>query len=104
MRLCEEVQAFADVAERTGVQVELTTVKARNHTCRSLRDFIRKHRLYGDGYYYVPAGQWPEGEEQLDLDNVKWISTSAAYEQSQPKIWRERTAQLRGEKASAHST
>jgi hypothetical protein len=78
VQLCEEVHAFANMAERTGVQLELASVRARKYSCRTLRDFLRKYRLYGDGFYYVRAGQWPEGQEQLDLDHVKWVSASAS--------------------------
>ena len=85
IHLSEEVHAFAGSAERTGVQVESSSVKARKHSCRSIHDLMRKYRMYGDGFYYVPVGQWPDGADEIDLDNVKWISAADAFEQSRPK-------------------
>ena len=77
-RLCEEVHAFAGVAERTGAVVELRSLKAGQRRCTSLRNLTRKYRLYGDGIFYLPAGHWPEGEASIDLDNVKWLGVTVA--------------------------
>jgi hypothetical protein len=78
-RLCEEVRAFGGTAERTGVTLELRGLKAHKRTCTSLTDLVRKYKLYGDGLFYLPAGQWPEGEAQVSLDNVKWMGAARAF-------------------------
>lgn len=75
-KICEEVHAFAGTAERTGQTMDLRGLKAGKRKCTSLRDLVRKYRLYGDGFYYVPAGHWPENVRSVDLDNVKWMGVS----------------------------
>ncbi len=79
-RMCEEIHAYAGTAERTGATLELRGLKARNRTCTSLRDLVRKYKLYGDGLFYLPVGHWPEGQAQLALDNVKWVGITRAFE------------------------
>ena len=78
-RMCDEVHAYAGTAERTGTTIELRGLKARNRTCTSLTDLVRKYKLYGDGHFYLPVGHWPEGETQIELDNVKWMGVTRAF-------------------------
>jgi hypothetical protein len=77
-RLCEEVHAFDGRAERTGVTMELRALKSGKRRCTSVRDLVRKYKLYGDGLFYLPVGLWPRGKPDIDLDNVKWPSNSGA--------------------------
>jgi hypothetical protein len=72
-RMCEEVQVFEGSAERTGSIVELRGLMARNRTCRSVTDLVRRYRLYGDGMFYLPLGHWPDGAEKVELDLLKWL-------------------------------
>ena len=78
-RICEEVHAFAGSAERTGVVLELRALKVGKRRCTSLRDLVRKYKLYGDGLFYLPAGHWPADETAIELDNVKWIGITQAF-------------------------
>lgn len=78
-RLCEEVHAFAGSAERTGVVIELRALKVGKRRCTSVRDLVRKYKLYGDGLFYLPLGHWPAGEITIELDNVKWIGITVAF-------------------------
>lgn len=78
-RMCEEVHAYAGTAERTGTTIELRGLKARNRTCTSVTDLVRKYKLYGDGHFYLPVGQWPRGKTQIELDNVKWMGVTRAF-------------------------
>lgn len=77
-RVCEEIHAFAGTAERTGTKVELRSIASGQRRCTSLRDLVRKYKLYGDGLFYLPVGQWPRGEKQVGLDNVKWMGVTKA--------------------------
>lgn len=77
-RICEEIHAFAGTAEPTGAKVELRSVASGQRRCTSLRDLVRKYKLYGDGLFYLPAGHWPPGQKQIALDNVKWMGVTAA--------------------------
>ena len=70
-RMCEEVHAYGGSAERTGTVLELRAMKAQRRTCTSVRDLVRKYKVYGDGMFYLPVGQWPENVTQLALDE-KW--------------------------------
>lgn len=78
-RMCEEVHAYAGTAERTGTMFELRGLKARQRTCKSVTDLIRKYKLYGDGMFYLPVGQWPDGQAQIDLDTIKWTGISQSF-------------------------
>ncbi|HEY0143963.1 MAG TPA: hypothetical protein VGF48_23960 [Thermoanaerobaculia bacterium] len=71
--MCDEVHVFAGSAERTGAVMELRALRAGRRTCTSVTDLIRKYKLYGDGLFYLPVGHWPDGAQQVELDNVKWI-------------------------------
>lgn len=77
-RVCEEIHAFDGSAERTGATIELRGLKARNRTCTSLTDLVRKYKLYGDGIFYLPIGHWPKGKTAIALDNVKWMGMTRA--------------------------
>ena len=76
-RACDEVRVFASRAERTGVTVELQGTHPRK--CSSLRDRVRKYKLYGDGLFYLPAGHWPPSETAITLDNVKWMGVDQSF-------------------------
>ena len=93
VRCCEEVQAFACKAERTGAILELRSLRSGRRTCTSVRDLIRKYRLYGDGYFYLAVGQWPVGRPEVDLDNVKWIGAAGLFPPAEKRRLR-RTAEL----------
>ena len=80
VRLCEEVHAFAGSAERTGVVLELRAIKAGKRSCTSLTDLVRKYKLYGDGLFYLPVGNWPADAVTIALDNVKWVGITRAFE------------------------
>jgi len=62
-RECEEVHAFSRVAERTGARIELRSLRAGQRTCTSMVDLVRKYKLHGHGYFYLPVGSWPDGEQ-----------------------------------------
>lgn len=79
-RRCDEVHAFGGTAERTGTVIELRGFKAHTRTCTSLRDLVRKYKLYGDGLFYLPEGHWPAGETEIPLDNIKWMGLTIAFE------------------------
>lgn len=73
--------------------MELRSVASGQRRCTSLRDLVRKYKLYGDGLFYLPAGHWPRGEKQIPLDNVKWIGiTKAAGAEREPARRRKRPA------------
>lgn len=82
-RECDEIHAFGRVAERTGVRVELRALRARQRTC--MVDLVRKYKIHGDGYFYLPVGRWPEDAAQVELDNVKWVGLTRAAETPRPK-------------------
>jgi len=78
-RLCEEVHAFDRRGERTGVVIELRALRSRARACTSITDLIRKYKLYGDGFFYLPVGHWPAGENVVELDNVKWMGVTQSF-------------------------
>jgi len=69
----DEIRIYEGIAERTGVSVDLKGSRHRPNVCRSLTDLNRKHKLIGDGNFYLNAGQWPEGESSVLLDKSKPI-------------------------------
>jgi hypothetical protein len=77
MHDCEEIHVYAGTAERTGVVVEMRGM-VRRRACTSMRDLIRKYKLFGDGHFYLPVGQWPVDTTEVSLDNVKWLGMDAA--------------------------
>src|ERR1700737_726643 len=78
-RLCDEVRVFDAIAERTGEKVEIQNLKSYRNACTSMTDLTRKHRLLGDGLYYLAVGSW-HGGPTVTLDNVKWKGFSVSLE------------------------
>ena len=76
---CEEIRVFEGMAERTGEQLELRGLKAHKNGCTSMRDLVRKYKILGDGHFYLPVGNWPDGAPSVSLDNVKWIGLDKAF-------------------------
>lgn len=70
--LCAEINIFQGVGERTGVVVEKRTVRGRAGLCKSMRELATKSRVLGDGYYYVPVDQWPEGDDPVVINKQDW--------------------------------
>lgn len=58
-RECEEIHAFGRVAERTGVRIELRSLRAGQRTCTSMVNLVRKYKIHGEGYFYLPVGRRP---------------------------------------------
>ena len=70
--LCAEINIFQGVGEPTGIVVEKRTVRGRAGLCKSMRELATKSRVLGDGYYYVPVDQWPEGDEPVVINRQDW--------------------------------
>lgn len=70
--LCAEINIYQGVGESTGVVVEKKSLRGRNGLCKSLRDLTSKVRVLGDGYYYIPVDQWPDGDEPVVLHEMDW--------------------------------
>ena len=68
--------------------------------CTSLRDLVRKYKLYGDGLFYLPVGHRPRGEKELALDNVKWMGVTATVG-AQRETKRRRRRQIASERSDA---
>ena len=83
-QICEEIRVYEGMAERTGEQLELRGLKAHTNGCTSMRDLVRKYRIFGDGHFYLPRGNWPAGERTVSLDNVKWIGLDRTFQARQP--------------------
>ena len=62
-----EVQVFDGIAECTGVSIDRAGVRGHGGVCRSLTELSAKSRRLGDGYYYVAAPAWPNGEKTVSL-------------------------------------
>jgi hypothetical protein len=82
-QLCEEIRVFEGMAERTGEMLELRGLKAHMNGCTSMRDLVRKYRIFGDGHFYLPLGNWPTGKLSVSLDNVKWIGLDRTFQARQ---------------------
>lgn len=82
--VCVEVHAFAGVAERTGVRLKLRALASGQRRCTSLRDLVRKYKLFGDGLFYLPARHWPRGKKQISLDNVHWTGLTKGRNDVKP--------------------
>ncbi len=82
-QVCEEIRVFEGMAERTGEVLELRGLKAHTNGCTSMRDLVRKFRIFGDGHFYLPLGNWPAGELVVSLDNVKWIGLDRTFQARQ---------------------
>lgn len=78
--VCEEIRVFEGMAERTGEQLELGGLKAHTNGCTSMRDLVRKYRIFGDGHFYLALGNWPAGQPVVSLDNVKWIGLDRTFQ------------------------
>jgi len=78
-QICEEIRVFEGTAERTGEMLELRGLKAHKNGCTSMRDLVRKYKILGDGHFYLPVGNWPDGQRTVSLDNVKWIGLDKAF-------------------------
>lgn len=63
----DEVRVFEGIAERTGMRLDRAEAHGRRVTCRSFSDLAAKSRRLGDGYYYLAANAWPEGEVSIDV-------------------------------------
>ncbi|HEX9460208.1 MAG TPA: hypothetical protein VGA84_13735 [Thermoanaerobaculia bacterium] len=82
-QICEEIRVYEGIAERTGELLELSGLKAHTNGCTSMRDLVRKYRIFGDGHFYIPRGNWPSGERTVSLDNVKWIGLDRTFQARQ---------------------
>ncbi len=71
----DEIHVVQGVAERTGSTVDRGVIRGRSNVCRSVTELARKVRSDGDGYFYLPAGSWPEGSTRLELATV-WTPMS----------------------------
>lgn len=78
-QICEEIRVYEGTAERTGERLELRGLKAHKNGCTSMRDLVRKYKLLGDGHFYLRAGNWPDGQPSVSLDNVKWVGLDKAF-------------------------
>ena len=72
----EEIRIYEGFAERTGVRFERNEVRRTSGCCSSLTELLRKARAAGDGYFYLPLGNWPPDTEQIPLLK-KWIVISS---------------------------
>ena len=68
----DEIRVYEGVAEKTGTTVNRKTIRGREGLCRTVSDLARKSRRLGDGYYYLPVMEWPEGQTRLELSKA-WI-------------------------------
>jgi hypothetical protein len=82
-QICEEIRVFEGMAERTGELLELRGLKAHTNGCTSMRDLVRKYRIFGDGHFYLPLGNWPKDAPTVSLDNVKWIGLDRTFQARQ---------------------
>jgi len=71
-QLFDEIRVFEGVAERTGTTVNRQTIRGREAVCRTVRDLARKSRRLGDGYFYLPVMEWPEGVTRVELSTT-WV-------------------------------
>jgi hypothetical protein len=68
----DEIQVFEAQAERTGNRLDRTSIRGRSGFCRSLAELNVKFRRFGDGFYYLAEGAWPEDAKTLDLRAPAW--------------------------------
>jgi len=59
------------------VEFERDTIRRSAGCCRSRGELLRKAREGGDGYYYLPAGEWPAATERILLQK-RWAVTPSA--------------------------
>jgi hypothetical protein len=74
VHLCEEIHVYDNVAEPTGSTVDLAGLKREPRVCTTVSDLVRKHRQHGDGHFYLPQGQWPQGEKSLAIEKLKELT------------------------------
>jgi hypothetical protein len=74
-QLFDEIRVYEGIAERTGNTVDRTSIRGRQGVCRSLTELTQKSRRLGDGYYYLAASVWPEGETSITLQKT-WETMS----------------------------
>ena len=75
----DEIVIFEGIAERTGTRLARAEVRGRRVTCRSFSDLAAKSRRLGDGYYYLAADAWPDGETSIDVRR-RWEPLQSAGE------------------------
>ena len=68
----DEIRVYAGVAERTGVQFDRAAVRRSDGCCKSLSALLRKARVAGDGYYYLPLNVWPADTERVEI-RKQWV-------------------------------
>ena len=73
---CDEIQVYADVAERTGVQFERNEVRRSGGYCGSLAQLLRKARASGDGTFYLPSDRWPAETDRVEI-RKPWVVVNA---------------------------
>ncbi|HSP14058.1 MAG TPA: hypothetical protein VLV78_04835 [Thermoanaerobaculia bacterium] len=73
----DEIRIVGGIAERTGNTVGRSEVRGRHDVCRSMTELARKFRANGDGYFYLAASVWPEGQTTVDLTTV-WKTISGS--------------------------
>lgn len=72
------------MGERTGIVVEKNTVRGKPGLCKSMRDLAIKSRVLGDGYYYLPADLWPDGEPVV-INRQDWTVISSIPRSKRPQ-------------------
>jgi hypothetical protein len=75
----DEIRVYDGVAERTGAQFTRDAVRHSGSCCKSLSSLIRKARVAGDGYFYLPPGIWPADTTRVPLQK-EWIGMSTIPE------------------------
>ena len=71
VHLCDEIHVFESIAEKTGLTVDLGGCRAEPRVCTTVGDLVRKHRRFGDGHFYLRAGEWPEGVTSVPVQQLK---------------------------------
>jgi len=70
-----EIRVYEGTAERTGVQFERNDVRHSDAFCRSMSEFLRKARDFGDGVFFMPVKAWPIDTERVEVLK-KWVGFS----------------------------
>ena len=63
----EQIRVFEGFAERTGTIFDRNSLRGSFGVCRSLSTLTQLARRMGDGYFYLPVVQWPEGVTRVSL-------------------------------------
>ena len=77
----DEIRVYEGVAERSGVQYDRSEVRRSGSCCKSLAALIRKARVSGDGYFYLPLNVWPADTERVEL-RKQWVGMSTQPDSS----------------------